>query len=75
MAFLNDENNRQRDETFFMKDGKEIPDSQAPFDKIASIDSFASLRTSRQTIPNQEFFTGNRPYFGQICSYNEGPCG
>ena len=38
MAFLNDESNRQRDESFFMKDGKEIPDSQAPFDKIGSID-------------------------------------
>ena len=34
MEFLNSEGNRQRDEGFFMKDGKEIPDSEVPSDKI-----------------------------------------
>lgn len=69
MAFLND-NIIQPDESYFMKDGREIPISEMPSNNLMSTLSFNNGTASRETVPT-DFFNGNNVYFGQICSYNE----
>ena len=74
MESLNDEVNRQRDESFFMKDGKEIPDSQVPNDTILGTQyAMSHIANSNPSIPTEAFYKGNNPYYGNIC-WNEGPC-